>query len=318
MNRVNRPRIGFIGLGIMGAPMAGHLARAGYPLTLHDIDHTRADRAEADAVRVGHDGVRVAATPKAVAEASDIVVTMLPSGTYVRDVTLGRAGLIEGFLPGALLLDTSSSEPWLTVETAAALAARGVSMVDAPVSGAQAGAEAAELVFMVGGAPEAVARVSPVLDVLGRQTFHLGPIGAGHAMKCINNLVTAMTFMATAEGLTIGTRYGLDPEVMTDVLNVSTGMSWISQTHIKQRIISRTFDDPFKLELMVKDVGIALELARREELPLPLATVGGDLWRAAGRHADEGAGISEMVRWLEHVTGTQITTRPRLRGECLC
>jgi 3-hydroxyisobutyrate dehydrogenase len=267
---------------------------------------------------VGHDGVRVAATPKAVAEASDIVVTMLPSGTYVRDVTLGQAGLIEGFLPGALLLDTSSSEPWLTVETAAALAARGVSMVDAPVSGAQAGAEAAELVFMVGGAPEAVARVSPVLDVLGRQTFHLGPIGAGHAMKCINNLVTAMTFMATAEGLTIGTRYGLDPEVMTDVLNVSTGMSWISQTHIKQRIISRTFDDPFKLELMVKDVGIALELARREELPLPLATVGGELWQAAGRHADEGAGISEMVRWLEHVTGTQITTRPRLRGECLC
>jgi 3-hydroxyisobutyrate dehydrogenase-like beta-hydroxyacid dehydrogenase len=286
----------------MGAPMAGHLAQAGYPLTVHDIDRAKADR-----VGAGHEGVRVADTPGAVAQASDIVITMLPSGAYVRDVALGEAGLIEGFQPGALLLDTSSSEPWLTEETAAALAARGVDMVDAPVSGARAGAEAAKLVFMVGGAAEAVARVSPLLEVMGKRVFHLGPAGAGHAMKCINNLVTALTFMATAEGLTIGTRFGLDPEVMTDVLNVSTGMSWISQTHIKQRIISRTFDDPFKLELMVKDVGIALELAHREGLPLPLATLGRDLWQAAEHHADEGASISDMVRWLEHTTGVQIS-----------
>lgn len=292
----------------MGGPMAGHLACAGYPLTLYDIDHAKVDRAKADGVSAGYADVRVAPTPKAVAEASDIVITMLPSGAYVRDVALGPAGLIEGFRAGALLLDTSSSEPWLTVETAAALAARGVDMVDAPVSGARAGAEAAELVFMVGGAAEAVARVTPLLEVMGKQMFHLGPIGAGHAMKCINNLVTALTFMATAEGLTIGTRFGLDPGVMTDVLNVSTGMSWISQTHIKQRITSRNFDDPFKLQLMVKDVGIALELARREGLPLPLSALGGDLWQAAGRHAEEGASISEMVRWLEHATGTVIAS----------
>ena len=301
---MSRTRVGFIGLGIMGAPMAGHLARAGYPLTVHDID-----RAKADIVAAGHYGVQVAHTPGAVAEVSDIVITMLPSGAYVRDVALGEAGLIESFRPGALLLDCSSSEPWLTVETAAALAARGVDMVDAPVSGARAGAEAAELVFMVGGAPEAVARASPLLEVMGKRVFCLGPVGAGHAMKCINNLVTALTFMATAEGLTIGTRFGLDPEVMTDVLNASTGMSWISQTHIKQRIISRTFDDPFKLALMAKDVGIALELAHRQGLPLPLATVGGDLWQAAERYADEGASISEMVRWLEHTTGTTIASR---------
>jgi 3-hydroxyisobutyrate dehydrogenase-like beta-hydroxyacid dehydrogenase len=283
--------------------MAGHLALTGYPLTVHDID-----RAKADMVAAGHDGVQVAHTPRAVAEASDIVITMLPSGMYVRDVALGERGLMEGFQPGALLLDTSSSEPWLTVETAAALAARGVDMVDAPVSGARAGAEAAELVFMVGGAAEAVARVSPLLEVMGTRVFTLGPVGAGHAMKCINNLVTALTFMATAEGLTMGTRFGLDPAIMTDVLNVSTGMSWISQTHVKQRIISRTFDDPFKLALMTKDVGIALELARREGLSLPLATVGRDLWQAAERSADEGASISEMVRWLEHTTGTTIAS----------
>ncbi len=295
------PRIGLIGLGVMGAPMAGHLARAGYPLTVYDVDASKADSLVAE-----HAEVRIVATPRAVAEASDIVITMLPSGEYVREVALGSAGLIEGFAPGSLLLDTSSCEPWLTVETAAALTEAGVEMVDAPVSGARAGAEAAELVFMVGGSERAVARVMPVLDVLGKQAFRLGPVGAGHAMKCINNLITAMTFMATAEGLAIGTRFGLDPDVMTDVLNVSTGMSWISQTHIRQRITNRAFDDPFKLELMVKDIGIAMELAGREELSLPLSVRGRELWKEAAGAAEDGASVSEMVRWLEQTTGTEI------------
>jgi 3-hydroxyisobutyrate dehydrogenase-like beta-hydroxyacid dehydrogenase len=126
-------------------------------------------------------------------------------------------------------------------------------------------------------------------------------------MKCLNNLITAMTFMATAEGLAIGTQLGLDPEVMTDVLNVSTGMSWISQTHIRQRITSRTFDDAFKLELMVKDIGIAMRLAGDRSIPAPLCGTGQQLWRAAAQHAEKGASISEMVRWVEHTTGVTIT-----------
>ncbi len=299
------PRIGFIGLGVMGSPMAGHLARAGYPLTVHDVDASKAE-----AVAAEHQGVRIAPDPRSVAEAADIVITMLPSGEYVHEVALGDAGLIEGFSPGSLLLDTSSCEPWLTVRTAAALAGVGVDMVDAPVSGALMGARAAELVFMVGGAADAVERVAPLLELLGKQSFHLGPVGAGHAMKCINNMITAMTFMATAEGLAVGARFGLDPDVMTDVLNVSTGMSWISQTHIKQRITNRAFDDPFKLALMVKDIGIAMELAAREELSLPLSNRGHELWASAGHAADEGASISEMVRWLEHETGVQIGGEP--------
>ena len=188
---------------------------------------------------------------------------MLPSGKPVQEVALGEDGLIHGFAEGALLLDTSSSQPWLTLETAEALAGSGVAMVDAPVSGAEIGAQTGQLVFMVGGEPAALDRVMPLLEVMGKQVFHLGGIGAGHTMKCLNNMITAMTFMATAEGLAIGKKLGLDPEVMTDVLNESTGMSWISQTHIKQRITSRTFDDAFKLELMVKDIGIAMRLAGR-------------------------------------------------------
>jgi 3-hydroxyisobutyrate dehydrogenase len=302
---MSKPRVGFIGVGVMGAPMAGHLANAGYPLAVLDIDRAKADRLAAE-----HEGIMVAETPRGIAEVSDIVITMLPSGEYVREVALGKAGLKEGFRTGALLLDTSSAEPWLTVKTAQELAEKGIDMVDAPVSGAQAGAQSAALVFMVGGEPGPVARVSPLLQVMGKRVFHLGPVGAGHSMKCINNLITAMTFMATAEGLAIGKQFGLDPDIMTDVLNVSTGMSWISQTHIKQRITNRKFDDPFKLELMVKDIGIAMELASRKGLPLPLAGVGQHLWKAAERHSEKGGSISNMVRWVEQMTGTEISRDP--------
>ena len=294
-------RIGFIGLGVMGTPMAGHLAKAGHALTVLDVDRAKAERLAA-----AHEGVRVAATPREVAEAADFVVTMLPSGEYVREVALGKAGLIEGFEGGELLVDTSSCEPWLTVETARALAAQGVEMVDSATSGAEMGAKAATLVFMLGGSKAAVARARPVLEILGKHQFHLGPIGAGHAMKSINNTITAMTLAATAEGLVLGKKLGLDPNVMTDVLNVSTGMSWITQTHIKQRITNRAFDDPFKLELMVKDIGIALELARRGGATVPLWSLGRTIWREADEKAGRGASVSELVRHVERVGGATI------------
>jgi 3-hydroxyisobutyrate dehydrogenase len=300
---MNKPRIGFIGIGIMGAPMAGHLAKAGYALAIHDIR-----RASAEALASEHASITVLDTPKAVGEISDIVITMLPSGAYVREVALGNSGIVAGMHSGGLLLDTSSSEPWLTLETAKALAAAGIDMVDAPVSGAQAGAQLAQLVFMVGGAKESVNRVMPLFHVLGKQVFHLGAIGAGHAMKCINNLITSVTFMATAEGLTVGKKLGLDPDVMVDVLNVSTGMSWISQTQFKQRITSRKFDDPFKLELMVKDIGIAIELAKRNGIPMPLSSLDQELWRTAERCSEKGSSLSDMVRWVERMTKTEITS----------
>ena len=294
-------RIGFIGLGVMGTPMAGHLANAGHELTVLDIDRAKAERLAA-----AHPNVTVAPTPREVAEVSDFVVTMLPSGEYVHDVALGKAGLIEGFEGGELLIDTSSCEPWLTVETARSLAAKGVEMVDSATSGAEMGAKAATLVFMLGGDKAAVARARPVLEILGKHQFHLGPVGAGHAMKSINNTITAMTLAATAEGLVVGKKLGLDPNVMTDVLNVSTGMSWITQTHIKQRITSRTFDDPFKLELMVKDIGIALELARREAANVPFWSLGQEIWREADEEAGRGASVSELVRHVERVGGATI------------
>lgn len=300
---MDKPRIGFIGLGVMGTPMATHIARAGYALAVHDVQTARAEALASEL-----EGVAIADTPRLLAGMSDIVITMVPSGKYVQDVALGADGIIAGMHPGGLLLDTSSSEPWLTVDTARTLAAAGIDMVDAPVSGAQSGAQAAQLVFMVGGSKESVDRVTPLLHIMGKEAFHLGPIGSGHAMKCINNLITSATFMATTEGLAIGKRFGLDPDAMIDVLNLSTGMSWISQTQFKQRIFNRRFDDPFKLTLMVKDIGIAMNLAGRNDLSIPLSALDQKLWQEAAREYEEGASISNIVRWLEHRTGTEITS----------
>ncbi len=295
--------IGFIGLGVMGAPMAGHLASAGHRLRLHD-----ADVAVADALAKQFAGATTAcATPAALAEGCDIVVTMLPNGQVVQQVALGEHGLRHGLKRGALLLDTSSAEPWLTRATAATLAEHGVAMVDAPVSGAQWGAQEANLVFMVGGAAGDVQRVRPLLGLMGRAVFHVGALGAGHAMKCINNLITSMTFSATMEGLVIGKRFGLDPAAMVDVLDESTGGSWISKNHIRQRVLSRSFDDPFKLDLMLKDIGIAMELGREAQLPLPLSCLGQQLWRAAALAAGAGASVSELARWVEQQAQVPVT-----------
>ena len=297
--------IGFVGLGIMGAPMASHLARAGHRLALFDV---------AAGVAAGLaetlPGASASASPAALARDSDIVVTMVPNGAVVRDLVAADDGLARGFRAGSLLIDCSSSEPWLTRESGRLLAERGVAMVDAPVSGAQWGAQAAELVFMVGGEAADVERARPLFEVMGRQVFHLGGLGSGHAMKCLNNLVTAINLLAVSEGLAIGKRQGLDPAVMTDVLNASTGMSWVSQTHIRQRVISRSFDDPFKLALMLKDIGIAMELARAEQLPTPLSALGQQLWRAAALAAEPGASVSELVRWVESLTRTEISSGP--------
>jgi 3-hydroxyisobutyrate dehydrogenase len=301
----NLPSVGFIGLGVMGGPMASHLAKAGHAVSLYDV-------AAGLAVELARalPGARACDSPREVAVNSDIVITMLPNGRVVREVVFGASGLAEGLKQGSLLLDTSSAEPWITRETARRLAEQDVAMVDAPVSGAAWGAQAAELVFMVGGAAADVARVRPLLDTMGRAVFHLGGLGAGHTMKCLNNLITAITLTATAEGLAIGTRCGLDPAVMTDVLNEATGGSWITRTHIHQRVLSRSFDDPFKLELMLKDMGIALDLAKEQGIPAPISGLGHQMWQAADLARGKGVSVSELVRWVEELTQTEIRRAP--------
>ena len=294
-------RIGFVGLGVMGGAMAGHLAKGGHALILYDIAPKAAQK-----VARRHKGARAVRSPSEVAEASEVVFTMLPEGNAVRECVLGPDGLAAGFKPGAILVDTSSAEPWLTRETAARLAEQGVSMVDAPVSGASEGARSATLVFMCGGEAAALKKVRPLLGLMGKHVFHLGPAGSGHAMKTVNNLATALTALGTAEAMLIGKAYGLKPSAMLDVINVSTGRSFVSEVRLGPQVIERRFDDAFRLALMLKDVSIANKLADAQGLGVPVSALGEQLWRAANTAMGPDACVMDVVRWYERATGLEL------------
>ena len=294
-------RIGFIGLGVMGGWMARHLAAAGLELTVFDLSP-----AAIDALQAEHPAVKRGATPAEVAAASDIVITMLPTSRVVAEVTLGPGGLIEGLRPGMMLLDTTSSAPPDAKTLHAILAEKGVAMVDAPVSGAELGARTATLVFMVGGAKEDVARAEKLFEIMGKAHFHLGPVGSGDVMKSMNNLLTAVHLTATTEVLMLGAKYGLDPTVMNDVLDISTGESWVTRTHYRARVFNRAFDDTFTFDLMLKDMNIARDLAASLDLPMPISKEAEDLWNELQKELPLGSAISRFSYLMEQRTGVML------------
>ena len=293
--------IGFIGVGTMGQPMARCLGAAGFGLVVNDID---AGTAETFAVEIG---ATVAPTPKDVAEAARIVVTMLPSGADVCAVALGAGGLADGFAPGSILIDMSSSEPSGTQALAADLAERGFGMIDAPVSGGRAKAVDGTLTLIVGGDGGVIDRCQPVLEAMGGAIFRTGPVGSGHAIKALNNLLNASGLLAGAEALLIGKRFGLDLDIVVDVINASTGMNHATQNKFKQRVFSRTFDSGFALDLMVKDLDIALGLARETQTPVPYAAQARETWAAAALNLGRGQDHTDMVRWLEQTAKTELS-----------
>jgi 3-hydroxyisobutyrate dehydrogenase len=259
-------RVGFIGIGIMGTPMAANLVKKGFAVTLHDAAPGRA-------AQVARELGCTAAESLAALGGCEFIVTMLPDGKVVQEV-LTRAGgraLLQALQPGTVCIDMSSSEPMLTRATGAALAEHGVTLVDAPVSGARTRAEAGTLAIMIGCGPGALLdRISPVLCAMGQQLFVLGGLGNGHAMKAINNIVAGAKMIAVAEGLALGEGFGLDPKTMVDVLNASTGRSFITELVAKEHVITGRFATGFALGLLAKDVRIAADLGEDIALDLPL------------------------------------------------
>lgn len=230
--------VGFIGIGNMSRPMAANLARAGVPLTIFDADPAQSARFAGD-----HD-CTVAVSLAELARAVDIVVTMLPTGPIVRDVLLqADGGALAGALAeGSIVVDMSSSEPEGTRKLGAELGRRGITLIDAPVSGGVPGAEAGTLAIMIGAADDAaVERVEPILSDMGKRLFRTGPLGSGHAMKALNNYVAAAGFTAAAEALIIGEHFGLDRAVMIDIINNSTGRNFNTEHPIKDHVLPRSF-----------------------------------------------------------------------------
>lgn len=301
-------RIGFIGLGKMGAPMIRNLKKAGYQLALNDVDRGLA-RALADEL-----GAQAFESLPDLARACRVVITMVPDGKIVRDIALGPkdapdAGLAAGLARGSMLIDMSSSAPVGTRELGAELQARGIHMIDAPVSGGVRRAVSGQLAVMIGGDPALVERCRPVLGAMGSQLFVVGELGAGHAIKCLNNYVSAAGLLAAAEGMMAAQRFGLDPVKALEVLNASTGKNNSTEVKFAQFILSRTFGSGFSLGLMAKDLRTALELAQQVDAPMPLGSHCVPVWNEAEKTLGASADHTEIVRVLERATGTELKTR---------
>lgn len=295
--------VGFVGLGTMGAPMAACAARVGFALVVHDVDRAALDRVASDT------GARVANSASEVAGAADMVVAMLPTGADVREAALDENGLADGFGGNGVLIDMSSSGPVGTVALAAELAARGIAMIDAPVSGGRAKAVDGTLTIMAGGDGAAVDRCLPVLEAVGERIFRTGAIGSGHAAKALNNLLNAAGQLAAAEALSIGARFGLDPDTLLDVINVSSGMNQATMYKVRQFVLSRAFDSDFAMDLMLKDVTIALDLARETGTPAPFSERCRALWSEARDALGPGRDQTEIARWVETRAGTELRSK---------
>lgn len=301
-------RIGFVGLGMMGLPMAQRLRAGGYELLVHDV---RPEVAEAFAAEHGATAV---ASLAELAAACDAVITMLPNGAIVRTVVVGPGegegdSLLAGVDVDTVLIDMSSSQPEGTRELGARLGERGIALLDAPVSGGVPKARSGELAILVGGADDVVARCRPLFEQLGSKVFHTGALGTGHAMKALNNLLSAAGLLATAEVLMMGTRFGLEPALMLEVLNASTGRNNSTERKFEPYVLTGAYDSGFSLDLMVKDLGIAMGIAETTDTPAPLSREVLDRCADAREALGPGADHTEVARWVQDVTGSRYDDR---------
>jgi 3-hydroxyisobutyrate dehydrogenase len=290
------PRIGLIGVGNMGAPMARRLSAAGHTLMVYDLQ-----RAALDALVASDPALSVAETLSQIGESCQVAITMLPDSAAVRQAVLGgegQDGLAQAMTRGGVIVDMSSSAPTATVALGAELQDRGLDLVDAPVSGGVPRARDGSLTIMAGGAPAVVEAVTPILSAMG--TVHrTGPLGSGHAMKALNNYVSAAGLLAVAEALIIAQRFGLDPKTMNDVLKVSTGRNNATDNKAEQYLLNRAFNSGFALDLLLKDVGTAQDLATDLALDAPWLKTCRDLLDQAAQALDPGADHTATFAFLE-------------------
>jgi 3-hydroxyisobutyrate dehydrogenase len=292
-------RVGVIGIGRMGWPMALRLKEAGFTVVVQD-----AVRGRAADFAAKHGGIAAASAAEA-AEGAGAVITMLPTSREVAQVI---AAIRPHLAPGAVVVEMSSGEPSATRAMAAELAGQGIAMVDAPVSGGVARAETGTLAIMTGGDAVPLDRVAPLLRAMGGSITHCGDVGAGQAMKALNNLVSAAGFLISVEALLIGSRFGLDPAVMVEVLNASTGMNNSTQRKLNQFVLSRKFNSGFGLDLMVKDLSIALQVGRETQTPAPLAAQCRELWAAAAAMLGPGQDHTAAARFSEALAADELTS----------
>jgi 3-hydroxyisobutyrate dehydrogenase len=297
------PTIGFVGLGSMGWPMASLLHKAGYPLQVIDASK---ERAQAFAKEIGG---TVAASNRALAAASELIITILPTSNIVEAVLNGPDGLLAGLRPGSVVIDMTSGVPTITRTLAEQVKAAKGHLVDAPVSGGVPRAKTGELAIMFGGSAALLERVRPVLACMGTSITPTGDVGSAHAMKALNNLVSAGGFLIGVEALLIGKRFGLDPSAMVDVLNSSTGMNNSTQKKFKQFVLSGQYNAGFGLDLMVKDLSIALGIGRDTNTPTPFSSLCREMWASCAQMLGPGQDHTAIAKLSEALAGDTLSEK---------
>ena len=289
--------IAFIGLGNMGLPMAANLSKAGHAVTAFDLSADAVGKARAQ-------GLRVATSAIAAVEGASVVISMLPASRHVESLFLGDAGLLVQLAAGTLVIDCSTVAPASAKKVAQAATARGLHMIDAPVSGGTAGAAAGTLTFIVGGEAAALELARPVLQGMGRNIFHMGAAGAGQVAKLCNNMALGVIMAVTGEALALGAAHGLDAKVLSQMMAVSTGRSWATEVCnpwpgvLENAPASRGYTGGFGSDLMLKDMGLAVEAAMATGATIPLGELGRNLYamnRQAGRGGLDFSSVVKLV-----------------------
>ena len=293
--------VAFLGLGAIGRPMAARLAAA--PDISLAVWNRTAERARAFAAETN---ARHASTPADAARGADVVITCFPVSADVDAVLDGPVGLLAGLARGAMLVDCTSGDPATSRRIAARLADHGVGFLDAPVSGGTIGAEQGTLTVMVGGDEALLQRARPVLETFGKKIVHCGDVGAGDALKAVNNALLAIHVWSTAEGLAALVKAGVSADVALDVINASSGRSNASMNLFPERVLTRAFPRTFRLALLDKDIGIAAGVARDQKVPAPLLQLAADLFRIAHNALGEEADHVEAVKLVEQWAGVRI------------
>jgi len=292
--------VAFIGLGAIGTPMARRVAEAAFPLTVWNRTQSRArDFAAANRART-------ASTPADAVRDADVVITCLPNSPEVLALLDGESGLLAGLREGATLVDCTSGEPATSRQIAGRLRQHGIDFIDAPVSGGVSGAEKGALTVMVGGDASVLERVRPVLASFGQKIVHCGAIGAGDALKAVNNALLAVHIWSAAEGLALLAKEGVSAKVALDVINASSGRSNASMNLFPERVLTRAFPRTFRLALLDKDVGIAAAVASADAIPAPVLQLTSALWKVAHNALGEVADHVEAVKLIEQWAGVEI------------
>jgi 3-hydroxyisobutyrate dehydrogenase len=293
----NSTSVAFIGLGNMGHPMARNLGKAGFAVRTFDLSEKARAAASAD-------GLAVAASAREAVTGAQVVVSMLPASQHVESLYLGDDGLLAHVAPGALVIDCSTIAPASAQKVAAAATARGLAMVDAPVSGGVLGADAATLTFIVGGPAESLARARPVLEAMGKNIFHMGDAGAGQVAKLCNNMALGAIMAVTGEAIALGVAHGLDPKVLSQMMGVSSSRSWAMEFNnpwpgvVENAPAGRGYTGGFGNNLMLKDLGLAAEAAMQVGAAVPLGEAARNLYALNKQAGRGGLDFSSVVQLL--------------------